>query len=347
MIRGIDLGTLLICFSLALHFCCSWASQEESTWPRKLFVPFWNSQNSVKDSRPQDGFRQANEVKGSSSYTGAKSYPSDKYLISQTNPGWQGFYGSIGRVLPKKVASEGYEGISSNQYNGVFRTLPGQQGTQRISQYAPSKSDLNSPKQSSHQPSAWKRHEGEVKQNPGLNTKFNGKRGFKALKEFTKPTEGLARGRKRIYQKGVSKKHSFSNSQTNPVRSSIYHRYELPISKHLGLSQSHAESAHNLGEVSFVVHHIPWEYGGHPIKRSGDEEPVVQKVPSKRPQKPLTKKPPKMYTVPPLQKEAYTLPPWRTEAYNTPKPKHHKKSKWIQVLSYKLAGVHGVPVRTL
>lgn len=349
---------VLVCSLQALQVCRSWVLHEG----QGSHVGVWSAHGRSEDRRPQDEFRQA-YVKGGSMDTKqllqrkrftvlqAGHSPSVQYNpSSQAKPRWHEVDTSGGNV-PKRAFGQAssmainFVSDPSNMHNGGLRTSPGQQGT-RTGQYVPSKPEVQSPKVSSRQPSAWKPpSSGKVHSKPGVAasaqwTDFKRKGGFKKPKEHMRATSGLSRGRK-VDLKGDFKKHSPSHSHVNPVHLNIHEWYERPISHRFGLHPSEASGPASVDHelqgrrpgfgqepAPAIAHRISWLFGRHPIKRLGDEDLLEETTIT---EKPMTREPTKTYTFPPRLAESFRSRP----------PNVHKKSKWMRIRPNQLTGLLG------
>ncbi|XP_055081414.1 uncharacterized protein LOC129456667 [Periophthalmus magnuspinnatus] len=216
------------------------------------------------------------------------------------------------------------------------------------------------------QPAAWKPHSvANSYQKPGLDasvqlTGLNGNDGVILPKEYTKATSGLSRGRK-VYRNGGSGKNTYPKTQTIPKVSPLHEQYQ-PLSRQFGLHQSQT-SAYNQNPQPFPLqtgvnlapvhirgpemqsrrlgpgqrfaptrlHYIPQLFGGHNIKRLGDEQTLEQTTTTQRSKKPVT------YPI-----KTYTFPPRHTQSYMPQRPVLHQKSKWLRIRSHQLTGAAGV-----
>ncbi|XP_055013417.1 uncharacterized protein LOC129410100 [Boleophthalmus pectinirostris] len=231
----------------------------------------------------------------------------------------------------------------------------------------------------SHQPAAWKPHDVANYQKPGLDvstqlTNLNGNGGLIPPKEYVRATSGLSRGRK-VYPNGGSRKKTYPQPQTKLVVSPLHEQYQPPISQQFGLYQSRQGSAYNqspqlvslqtgvkLAPVHMSglelqgerlgpgqrfaptrIHYIPRMFGGHNIKRLGDEQPLKQTTTHRPLQTTTTQRSKEPLTYP---AKMYTFPPRHTESFRPRQPGLLLKSKWMRIRSNQLTGGAGVVGRS-
>uniref|UniRef100_A0AAV2K5P3 Endopeptidase S2P n=1 Tax=Knipowitschia caucasica TaxID=637954 RepID=A0AAV2K5P3_KNICA len=160
-------------------------------------------------------------------------------------------------------------------------------------------------------------------------------KGFIRPKEHIQATSGLSRG-SRVHANGGRRK-------THASR--LHETSRLPMPWKSGFPQPHLVS-HNFGVklapeqqsgpgqglryAPVIVHYIPQEFGGYPIKRLGDEEPVAQTT------TPTTRRAARPSTLPHVRR--YTFPPRHKQTLKPRKPSVHKSSKWIRIQSKQLTG---------
>ncbi|KAK7898807.1 hypothetical protein WMY93_019660 [Mugilogobius chulae] len=336
----------------------------EGSRPQDKFRQAYVVKSSSTDSR-------ANQKLYNKPYAHTASHAYPKYSqSSRTNPKGYNKDSIYGNMSSKRnfglsaiaSGSSVSKQDSSNRHNGVLRIKPGQGGL-RISKYTHSKPGSHSSKpsplsqSSAHQPTVWKPHSGaKVPQKPGLD-----KSQRTQPKEHVHETSGLSRGRK-VSQNGSSRKPSYPLSQSSS-RASFHEMSQLPKPWPVG-QQSHEGSdqhqsprlvSHQPGikPVSVhmrgsellsgrlgpgkrfaptKIHNIPQPFGGHPIKRLGNDPVVWTTTTTKMPKKQVTRRPVK----------TYTFPPRPTPSYKPQQQSVHQKSKWMKIRSNQLTGASGV-----
>lgn len=333
MTCGINLGLLLVGLLQTVHLCCSWTILE-GKGPHTHVGPSDVHGRPDDGSRPQDEFRQGYAVK-----SGIPPPDFNKGLSPLQLP----HTASLSRHYPS------VRHFPQPQWRGVDSSVNvpwSGQGTRRTSQDAAGKSKFQSPSSKGSYlfssgpqswPAAWEPGRvAKMHRKPDSSAQLTGLKNddITPQKEYIQETSGVARGRRVNGNKGKKKTNQYS--QSNPIINNIQERYEIPLSRHFGLSHSYQGPAYNQnpalhtasyggGGQRFAptrVHQVPHRFGGHPIKRLGEEEMVVVK----------------MTTHAPVTRPVHTFPTRPTESYRPRKPSVHQKSKWLRIRSNQLTG---------